>query len=321
MATTIASYYNAQTPLVWSVSNAYTWGSTEYGETRASQTFQVIEGNWTVDKVYFKGNRTKLIGPTAGDITVEVRTTNESGSLLGSGTLDRTTVAYSPAAWYSMDISGVNLSNGNTYCLVWKCPYGYHNSDTHSYDSIYFINNAVGYADGVGQKYTALNGWEALDTPGDFFFIVTADPAAPEKPINPTPANEASDVTLDGTGVTWEDGGGATSYNVYHGTLSGFLTLLESGVTDTSYTLRNTNWPLYGAIQYWRVDAVNDVGTTTGDEWYFTTLIFYPPTPDGITWDDPGNDTGYSGTATGVNNMVTVRRLIGAADDCIWYEV
>jgi len=143
---------------------------------------------------------------------------------------------------------------------------------------------------------------------------------APSKPINPTPTDGASDITLDDAATTWEDGGGATSYDVYCGTLSGFLSLLESGVTDLSYTLRSTNWPLYGKVYYWRIDAVNDVGTTTGDEWYFTTLIYKPPTPSGITWSDPGNDTGYTGTPTGVNNLITVRRLVAAANDAIYYE-
>uniref|UniRef100_A0A6M3IZT4 Fibronectin type-III domain-containing protein n=1 Tax=viral metagenome TaxID=1070528 RepID=A0A6M3IZT4_9ZZZZ len=142
----------------------------------------------------------------------------------------------------------------------------------------------------------------------------------PEKPINPTPLHEASDVTLDQTAVTWEDGGGATSYDVYKGTLSGFLELVESGVTDTSYILRSTNWPQYGEAYYWRIDAVNSSGTTAGDEWYFTTLIFAPPTPSGITWTDPGNDSGYTGTPLGTNNMLTVRRLVGAADNCLWIE-
>lgn len=142
----------------------------------------------------------------------------------------------------------------------------------------------------------------------------------PYKPINPTPSHEGSGVTLDGTGVIWEDGGGATSYDVYYGTLSGFLSLLEEGVTDLSYTLRDTNWPLYGEAYYWRIDAVNEYGTTTGDEWYFTTLIFSPPTTSGVTWSDPGNNTGYTGTPTGVNNMITVRRLVAAADDALWYE-
>jgi len=146
----------------------------------------------------------------------------------------------------------------------------------------------------------------------------------PSKPINPTPTNAGSGITLDATSVTWEDGGtganAATSYNIYQGTLSGFLSLVESGIDDLSYALRSTNWPNYGQARYWRIDSVNSYGTTTGDEWYFTTLIFRPPTPSGVTWDDPGNDTGYTGTPTGVNNLITVRRLVAAANDAIYYE-
>lgn len=146
----------------------------------------------------------------------------------------------------------------------------------------------------------------------------------PAKPTNPTPTNEASDVTLDATSVTWEDGGSgaaaAVSYNIYQGTLSGFLSLVEEGIINLSYALRSTNWPNYGQARYWRVDAVNDYGTTTGDEWYFTTLVFYPPTPSGVTWSDPGNGTGYTGTPTGLNNMLTCRRLVAVAANAVWYE-
>ena len=421
MATNIAYYYNAENPLSWAVSNAFTWNEVEYGETRCSQTFQVSEGSWSVEKVYFKGNRTKLIGPTEGDITVEIRETNEAGALLSSGTLDRTTIVKTPIAWYDIAVSGATLSSGNTYCLVWKCPYGYHNSDTHTYDSIYFINNNEGYASGVGQKYTALDGWEALDTPGDFFFIVTgtAESSLPDKSTNPTPSDSDTEVDFSGLELSWEDGGGADTYNiyigktgdldlvsstqegvtytatlselatifgadpinqkiywrvdatndagtttgdewnfdprpgkvdtttptheasgvtlddttgswdapsdntdsydVYYGTLSGFLSLLGN-TAELTYSLRSTNWPQYGEAYYWRVDATNDFGTTQGDELNFTTLIFYPPTPSGVTWSDPGNAAGYTGTPLGTNNMLTVRKLCAAAENTFYYE-
>ena len=65
---------------------------------------------------------------------------------------------------------------------------------------------------------------------------------------------------------------------------------------------------------------IQEIVNQDGDEWYFTTLIFCPPTPPGVTWTDPGNDTGYTGTPLGTNNMLTVRRLVGAADNCLWIE-
>ena len=144
----------------------------------------------------------------------------------------------------------------------------------------------------------------------------------PAKVSTTTPVTGASGITLDQTTGTWESPSANTySYDIYYGTLSGFLSLLESGVDDTSYALRSTNWPLYGEAYYWRVDAANDFGTTQGDELDFTTLIFYPPTPSGVTWSDPGNTAGYTGTPLGTNNMLTCRRLVGAAANCLWIEV
>jgi hypothetical protein len=143
----------------------------------------------------------------------------------------------------------------------------------------------------------------------------------PGKVDTPIPAHEASGITLDDTIVSWDEPSINTdSYNVYYGTLSGFLSLKESGVTDLFCTLQEVPWPNYGYARYWKVNAVNDYGTTTGDEWYFTTLIFEPPTPSGITWSDPGNATGYTGTPLGTNNMVTCRRLVACADDALYYE-
>jgi len=141
-------------------------------------------------------------------------------------------------------------------------------------------------------------------------------PAPPEKPINPTPEHEGSGIALHDTTATWENGGGATSYNIYYGTLSGFLELVAEGVSDLEQVLIEGNFDHYGEIYYWRVDAVNDAGVTQGDEWAFTTLIYNPVLPTGLSLVD-GEPTG---TPTGENNMITVRRLVAAAENAIWYE-
>ncbi|MHC4095531.1 MAG: hypothetical protein ACYSU3_05685 [Planctomycetota bacterium] len=35
----------------------------------------------------------------------------------------------------------------------------------------------------------------------------------------------------------------------------------------------------YSTTYYWRIDEVNDSGTTTGEIWKFTTLMAPPPPP------------------------------------------
>lgn len=150
---------------------------------------------------------------------------------------------------------------------------------------------------------------------------VSNTPPLPGKPINPTPEHLASDVTLHDTTGVWESGGNTDSYNVYYGTLSGFLELVESGVTELSLVLVEGNFSVYGKISYWRVDAVNAQGITQGDEWIFTTMNFAPVLPTGVTLDHSGGEGGVpTGTPTGENNIMTIRRLVVAANDKIWYE-
>ena len=144
--------------------------------------------------------------------------------------------------------------------------------------------------------------------------------ARPAKVSTFTPANEATGLTLDATTGTWESPSDNTlSYDVKYGTLSGFLSQVEN-TAELESVLTPNNYSQYGEIYYWRVDAVNDFGTTQGDELYFTTLVFAPPTPPGITWTDPGNDPAFTGTPTGGNAIISVRRLVVAANNKIWVE-
>jgi len=148
------------------------------------------------------------------------------------------------------------------------------------------------------------------------YFVVSGEWAGipeeggPEKPINPTPADTASNVTLDQETVTWEDGGDADTYNVYYGDTSGDLTLLSEEQTGLSFTIDGITLgsPFdYSVTRYWRIDAENDAGLTEGDEWSFTSIVFDPPVPTA------------AGSAT-PNIMQIIKRLVVAANSKIWYE-
>lgn len=106
----------------------------------------------------------------------------------------------------------------------------------------------------------------------------------------------------------------AETYDVYFGP-TGDLSLIsaeQSGLSiEVPYTLE------YNVEYSWRVDATNEFGTTTGDVWSFTTLAYSPPLPSGITLDGDGEPTG---TPTGVNNMVTLKRIVVATNDSVFYE-
>lgn len=91
----------------------------------------------------------------------------------------------------------------------------------------------------------------------------------PSKATNPSPNNGAIDQPLNLV-LSWSDGGGATSYDVYFGTDSTPDSSKYKG-NQTSTTF-NPGTLYNGTTYYWRVDAKNAQGTTTGDIWSFTTM-------------------------------------------------
>jgi len=136
-------------------------------------------------------------------------------------------------------------------------------------------------------------------------------PTVPSKPINPTPADAADTIALGLAAIEWEDGGGADDFDVYFG-VSGDMELVSSGQAGTSFAMAVPL--LYNTVYQWRIDANNAYGTTTGDVWSFTSLVFAPPLPSG---DGAGGEFGGEG---GKNNMVTVKRLVAAANNTVFYE-
>jgi hypothetical protein len=123
-----------------------------------------------------------------------------------------------------------------------------------------------------------------VETPGDFYIRVysgicskntytlsisaTQNSDFPSKAHTPNPSNGAKDKSIY-TDLSWSDGGGATGYDVYFGTdptpdSSEFK-------CNTSYLFYDPGTLNYGTTYYWRIDAVNSEGTTTGDIWQFAT--------------------------------------------------
>ena len=148
--------------------------------------------------------------------------------------------------------------------------------------------------------------------------------ARPAKVATTTPVDEDTGIKLNATTGGWESpSANSTSYDVYYGTLSGFLSLV-SNTENLGYALVADTFDNYGRTSYWRVDAVNQFGTTQGDELWFTTLVFAPPLPSGQSIEysegDSGEEPVIVGTPTGENNMITIRKLVAAAANKIWIE-
>jgi len=117
----------------------------------------------------------------------------------------------------------------------------------------------------------------------------------------------------------------AELYTLYFGDESGNLDLVAASIDGVTYAVPGL--PLvYNTTYYWRVDATNDYGTTTGDEWSFTTLSpdrphsTYRYRSDGSLVPD---GTAYNAATmyiTGENFLNVQRRLVGAAANAIFYE-
>lgn len=148
----------------------------------------------------------------------------------------------------------------------------------------------------------------------------------PEKAEDPVPADGQDQVDVNAD-LSWTTGDGAMSHDVYFGTDMavvagaghGTAGVFKGNFQSASYAL-----PELGVATdyYWRIDEVNDAGTTTGDVWMFTTLaepgpITDPSPADGavaqsivvqLSWtadDDADSHDVYFGTSlTAVTNGV-----------------
>ena len=90
----------------------------------------------------------------------------------------------------------------------------------------------------------------------------------PGQTPNPNPANGSGNVSASAN-LAWGSASGATSYDVYFGTDStpdgGEF---EGNISSTNFSLATLG---YSTTYFWRIDAVNSNGTTTGNVWSFTT--------------------------------------------------
>ncbi len=87
----------------------------------------------------------------------------------------------------------------------------------------------------------------------------------PQPATTPNPPNGSTGRSISQT-LSWANGGGAISYDVYFGTSNPPSS--KGNQTGTTY---NPGTLAYATTYYWRIDTKNSAGTTTGDVWSFTT--------------------------------------------------
>ena len=89
----------------------------------------------------------------------------------------------------------------------------------------------------------------------------------PIKAASPFPSNGATNQSLNAF-LSWADGGGATSYDVYFGTSP----IHQASDSRASRSVTSYQPQLaMGKTYYWRIDARNAYGLTRGDVWQFST--------------------------------------------------
>ena len=92
----------------------------------------------------------------------------------------------------------------------------------------------------------------------------TPPPGLPGKATSPDPPYQATDVGRTAC-LSWEAGQDATAHDVYFGTSNPLPLVGRQTWVGFSPGLLDPD-----TEYYWRVDSVNDHGTTTGDTWTFT---------------------------------------------------
>jgi hypothetical protein len=125
--------------------------------------------------------------------------------------------------------------------------------------------------DSYGPDYDLHNN-PRIGTPdiGALEYIAAGPPPAPEKATGPSPSNGATN-QLTTTDLSWDAAVGADTYDVYWASHTPLLAgdKVSSAQAGTTY---DPGALLPSTIYYWRIDTTNVTGTTTGDEWSFTTL-------------------------------------------------
>lgn len=151
--------------------------------------------------------------------------------------------------------------------------------------------------------------------------VWTFDPR-PSAPTNPTPANAASDVNFAGTEFSWDASTG--DVDTYDVVVNG--NTLSAAQAGTSYTLDTDAFDWDDSVT-WKIDATNYFGTTSSSEWDFDVIdrhiiqVSYELI-DGGSGLGPydGGVEGVDWWWTGLNGVITVKRLVVAASDRIYYE-
>lgn len=116
--------------------------------------------------------------------------------------------------------------------------------------------------------------WRRTSDPLGFMMRIYGVRSLPNKAQDPVPEHEATEVDFSSRTIMWTDGGYADTFNVYIGDAADNLTLVSAAQEDSEYILSDADMALWPeGTCYWRIDSINEIGTTTGNVWNFTIIV------------------------------------------------
>ena len=128
-----------------------------------------------------------------------------------------------------------------------------------------FIDNGLNYETQYYYRIRAFNETDSSAYSKILSTTTLSETGLPLQASNPIPANNLEFVSTS-TILSWKKGIGATSHNLYFG-IDSSPAFVDS-LSETSYQAEGL---LPGCLYFWRVDEVNEYGTTEGEIWRFTT--------------------------------------------------
>lgn len=286
--------------------------------TAKAQTFDIGVSNATVTKLSLYLKRADLI--SSGTYRISIRPTDGGAPAeplpgaeedLWSEDFDSSSIG-DTYEWVEFT-SGLNLelTASTTYAILVKMPTG---------TAALHVGNKSSNVYGDGQRWNSANRGDTSFTTlvGDDTFIIEGS-TAPRQVILSSPANTSEEIILQPLLEWGIDGTGAEEGDF----LFIYLRKDNANFTDDDLLQGFVNATLNSSLQivagleyiteyFWQVQAASeDADLLDSEVWSFLTTDFYPPAPS--------FDAGL-GYITGRSNMITVKRVIAAAANKIWYE-
>jgi fibronectin type 3 domain-containing protein len=245
---------DGQVALSWSGSagaasyNVYRWNGSSYG------LLQSVGGTSFTDAGLNDGTT----------YWYEVTAVNSAGE---SGASNQVSATPQAAVNYSLSASPTSVAPGGTVTVNWTAPAGHSTSDWIALFAVGSPNTSY-----LAYQYTTADTggsvtFTAPGTPGSYEFrflpndgytsVAVSNAVQVQTPVPAAPSHLTATAGNAKVVLSWSASDGATSYNIYRGTVSGGETLLKSGVTGTSFT--NTGLT-NGKTYFYEVTAVNSAG-------------------------------------------------------------